>query len=444
MSASHPMVLVVDDDESCRVMVQQWLEMDGFAVETATGGQQARRMLTDHLPDVVCLDLQMPDVSGLTLLTEVVAIDQRLPVIMVTTDTQPSTVVESMRRGAFDYVTKPIDRSKLQRKVRTAADQHRRSERGTDSSGYYGIIGSSGVMTTLFNLIERVSASDVTVFIHGESGSGKELVAHAIHVRSSRSPGPYVAINCAAIPENLMESEMFGHEKGAFTGAVQRRIGRFEEAHRGTLFLDEVAELPLHMQAKLLRVLETHSFYRVGGEEPICSDFRLVVATHRDLEAAVADGRFREDLFYRLAVFEVECPTLRERGDDILALAHHFIRIDGPDLTLTSAAEELLLQYSWPGNVRELRNAIQRAVVASRSASIDRDDFPPRIRYALAKVRRSVEASPQAAPLSLAEVEQRAILAAWQRHDGDIGQMVASLGIGRTTLYRRLKKYGLT
>ncbi len=453
MDQSSPVVLVVDDDEPLRLLIQRWLENDGFQVETADGGHQARDRLTRILPDVICLDLQMPDVSGLTVLQEVSASNPRLPVVVVTTDTQVGTVVEAMRLGAFDYITKPIDKTRLRTTVRNAAERHRLAlqlaqlNRRSEGSSFCGMMGESVAMSRLFDLIDRVSASDVTVLVRGESGTGKDLVARAIHSRSSRATGPYVPINCAAIPESLMESEVFGHEKGAFTGASQRRTGRFEEADGGTLFLDEVAELSLPLQAKLLRVLETRRFRRVGGMNDIESDFRLVTATHQDLETAVRDGRFREDLFYRLAVFEIECPPLRARGDDVLMLARHFARALAPDreTALSRGFERAVMEYAWPGNIRELQNAVQRAVVAAANETVESSDLPKRIRESVnASSDIDSRSTDEDSTLSLAEMERRAILAAWKKHSGNVAPIVTELGIGRTTLYRRLKEYGLT
>ena len=450
---TRPTILVVDDDEAIRILLKRWLEIDGFAVETVAGGHEAREKLTQLLPDAICLDLHMPDVSGLTVLQEIRASHDRLPVVVVTTESQTATIVDAMRKGAFDYITKPIDRTRLSTVLRNAAERHQMAvrldqlQRRAEGPLPFGMIGESKSMTKLFDLIEKVSSSDVTVLVRGESGTGKDLVARAIHERSRRAHDRFVAVNCAAIPETLMESEMFGHEKGAFTGAVHKRVGRFEEADGGTLFLDEVAELPLPLQAKLLRVLETRTFRRVGGAVDLRSDFRLVAATHQDLEGAVAAKKFREDLFYRLAVFELECPALRHRGDDVLTLARHFVRRQAPDrtLSLSRAAERLIANYAWPGNIRELQNAIQRSVVAATTDTLDISDFPKRI-------QETVNANPTVTPdidtsddsLSLAEIERRAILSAWKKHSGNIGPVVAELGIGRTTLYRRLKEYGIT
>ena len=446
-------ILVVDDDEAIRILLRRWLETDGFDIETATGGLDARKKLTQILPDAVCLDLHMPDVPGIAVLRDLKTSHEHLPVVVVTTDSQPATIVDAMREGAFDYLTKPIDRTRLRTVLRNATERHQMSvrlgqlQRRAEDPLPFGMIGESPAMTRVFDLIEKVSSSDVTVLVRGESGTGKDLVARAIHDRSSRRSKPFVAINCAAIPDSLMESEMFGHEKGAFTGATQRHIGRFEEADRGTLFLDEVAELPLPLQAKLLRILETRTFRRVGGTVELKSDFRLVAATHQNLEEAVAGKRFREDLFYRLAVFELECPALRCRGEDVLILARHFLRRHTPDqtLSLSHQAERLIAQYGWPGNIRELQNAIQRAIVATTNDTLDIGDFPNRIQEIMQSSNESTARPEQRdRNLSLAEIERRAILSSWRKHSGNVGPVVAELGIGRTTLYRRLKEYGIT
>ena len=314
-------------------------------------------------------------------------------------------------------------------------------ERGSADS-YGGMLGRDPSMRGLFREIERVAATDVTVLVHGESGTGKELVARALHDEGARAKGPFIALNCAAIPEALQESELFGHERGAFTGATERRKGRFEQADGGTLFLDEIAELALPAQAKLLRVLQQRTFHRVGGERELRSDFRLVAASHHALMERVAEGKFREDLFFRVAVFELDVPPLRERGDDVVLLARFFLR--DAELVLSPAAEELVRTYDWPGNVRELENALQRARVVAREGTIQVTDFPRRIREESPRSNPSLGASTDAGPgATMEDLERAALVDALRRHDGNVAEVVRELGIGRTTVYRKLKKFGL-
>jgi DNA-binding NtrC family response regulator len=346
-------------------------------------------------------------------------------------------------------------------------------EREAKERAMPGFVGESPPMRELYRQIDRVAASDISVFIHGESGTGKELVARAIHERSSRSASPFIALNCAAIPESLQESELFGHERGAFTGAAQRRIGCFENVGGGTLFLDEVAELSPGAQSKLLRVLQQRTIQRVGSSQEIPVDFRLLAATHQDLSAAVREGRFREDLFYRIVVFELELPPLRERGSDVELLALHFAARSGGELagrsvTVSPEALDLLRRYSWPGNVRELQNVCQRAAVTCEGSAILPGDLPPRIRAAIGEAPSAPPvalpmpvAAPapavsgeQAAPreaaagtdcgnVSLSAMERNAILDALARTGGNRARVSRELGIGRTTLYRKLKEYGI-
>jgi DNA-binding NtrC family response regulator len=401
-----------------------------------------------------------------------------------------------MQLGAYDYFTKPVDRTKLVTAIRNAAERQslkarlERLERDAEPSRR-GIVGGSPAIRSLHRQIDRVADSDVTVAIIGESGAGKELVARAIHDSSARANHPFVALNCAAIPETLQESELFGHERGAFTGANQRRVGRFEQAHSGTLFLDEVAELSLALQAKLLRVLQERVFTRVGGSQEVRSDFRLVTATHKNLADEVQAGRFRADLYYRIAVFELGLPALRDRREDVALLAHHFASAfaSTEELRFSAEALELLMAYPWPGNVRELQNAIQHAAVVCSEHLIRSEDLPPRIRSmglaeddgaavrdaapsssaaeasttpvevalgSLSPPARSAadvevpgaspadpDAFPALPPVSLAELEKEAIRQAIDHNDGNVSAAIRQLGIGRTTLYRKLREYGL-
>jgi two-component system response regulator HydG len=403
-------------------------------------------------------------------------------VIILTSDTNVDTIVSAMRLGAYDYVAKPVQRTDLGVRIKNGVESYRMSlrlthlEREAEGRAYPGMVGNAPPMRRLFRQMDRLAASDITLLIHGESGSGKELVARAIHAQSGRRHGPFVAVNCAAIPETLQESELFGHEKGSFTGATARRIGKFEQADRGTLFLDEVAELSLPLQAKLLRALQERSFQRVGGSKDIPSDFRLIAATHRDLAQQVREGRFRDDLYFRIVVFDLEVPPLRERPEDIPLLAATFVedyaRKEGREaLVLSPEAIAVLSSYPWPGNVRELQNAMQRATVICEQGMVRPTDLPPRLLETIGEDKllelaasaegtlsgptepappRAAEAASaaqrgtaksEAASLTLEEMEREMIASSLERLDGNLSLVCRQLGIGRTTLYRKLKKY---
>ena len=327
----RPVVVLVDDDAAFLQAATRWLEKENFVIRTFATAAACLEGLERTLPDVLCLDIQMPDLDGMEALERVLSVHPDLPVLMLTAETSVLTVVEAMKRGAYDYLSKPLDRTRLVTAIRNAAERHQLAlrlvelEREARGGTFDGIIGRSTAMRGLFRQLDRVARADISVLIHGESGTGKELVAAALHQRSARSKGPFVAINCAAIPESLQESELFGHEKGAFTGALTRHLGRFEQANGGTLFLDEVGELSLGLQAKLLRVLQERRFHRVGGAAETHSDFRVVAASHKDLRDEVAAHRFREDLYFRLAVFDLEVPPLREREGDIPILTAYLL-----------------------------------------------------------------------------------------------------------------------
>ena len=466
-------VLLIDDDESLAALVRRYLELSGWSVEVADDGASGLAALERSVPGAVLLDLHLPDLDGLEVLDRLRRHHRHLPVIMLTADSQVDSVVTAMQRGALDYLTKPVDRIKLRTTVGNALEHGRLTvrlaqlEREVQDEGFGAILGRSEPMRELFRRMERISASEISALIFGESGTGKELVARALHDQSSRRRNAFVALNCAAIPESIQESELFGHEKGAFTGADRRRAGRFEQAHGGTLFLDEVAELSPPLQAKLLRVLQEKSFHRLGGDREVRSDFRLLAASHKDLGEEVAGGRFREDLFYRIAVFELRVPPLRDRGGDIRLLARRFLeeQTEGEPPVLSVETLQILEEYSWPGNVRELLNAVQHALVVQTGDRIQRRDLPRRILDALerplaaeaaaAPSAPSAGASPRAPPEPLAipqlkeqahtlgELEELAIRAALERNGGNISAAIRELGIGRATLYRKLSKYGI-
>lgn len=479
----NPLVLLVEDDPSQSVLIRRWLEKEAYRVESVFDGESSLTALTRLLPDIICLDLHLPGMSGLHTLQKIKEHHPHLPVIILTSDSSVDSVVEAMRLGAHNYLVKPIDRTRLITDIRNAEKVSKMSvrlvqlERESEGPGYGAIVGNSPPMVALYRTLDRIAPTEITVLLNGETGTGKELVARALHENSGRHKGPLVTLNCAAIPESLQESELFGHEKGAFTGATKRKIGLFEETNQGTLFLDEVAELSLPLQAKLLRVLQERTFRRLGGTQDISTSFRLVAATHQDLDEAVRKGRFREDLFYRIAVFELELAPLRERPEDISDLVTLFLMREaksrhGEPVRVSEACLGVLRRHLWPGNIRELQNAIQRASVVALDGVIQTRDLPPRILDGIesedaaaedgSEVSDSTRAhrrenSTDRLPLdshlalglasddceipSLAVLERRAIEACFSRTGGNLSEMARQLRIGRTTLYRKLKKY---
>jgi DNA-binding NtrC family response regulator len=494
----RPAVFVVDDDPHLRTLIGGWVEAAGFRSVELDSGESCLAALPTETPAAVLLDLSMPGIGGAATLDRIRSHHRHLPVIVLTANKDVDTVVDLMRRGAYDFLPKPVDRTKLVTTLVNAMEKHAMAmrlatlEREAEGRTIPGFVGASPSMRELYRQIDRVAASDISVYIHGESGTGKELVARAIHDRSGRGKAPFIALNCAAIPESLQESELFGHERGAFTGAAQRRVGCFEQVGGGTLFLDEVAELSPGAQAKLLRVLQQRTIQRVGSSQEIEVDFRLLAATHQDLAAAVRDGRFREDLFYRIVVFELELPPLRDRVGDVELLARHFVsragkELAGREIHISPEALASLERYEWPGNVRELQNVCQRAAVTCGGESILVSDLPPRICAAVALPRvevprPAVEAAPVAVPaplpaegprveglapvighlspepddlpsvgiegasspaLTLSGMERNAIVEALRRAGGNRARVSRELGIGRTTLYRKLKEYGI-
>ena len=375
-------LLIVDDDKTFRSVTKRLLEEDGYVVEVAVSANEAVPLLREKHYDLLLSDLVMPGTGGLDFLNQVKAHDPAMPVVMITGFASIHSAVEAMKRGAEDYLTKPCSNEELRLKIRRALEKSRERQelqrlRAEVAQKYtfQNLTGKSALMQQVFNLIAQVAETDTTILITGETGTGKELVAKAIHYNSARRDQPFVGVNCAALVETLLESELFGHERGAFTGAIKQKQGRFELANRGTLFLDEVSEMPLSTQVKLLRVLQERQLERVGGTEAIHLDIRLISATNRDLSKAIRDGSFREDLFYRLNVVPIHLPPLRERREDIPLLAANFIQryaaalgkpIDG----IAPAAMEFLLRYHWPGNVRELENVIERSVVLCQDTQL--------------------------------------------------------------------------
>ncbi|MDH3197349.1 MAG: sigma-54 dependent transcriptional regulator [Candidatus Krumholzibacteria bacterium] len=445
-NADDVSILIVDDELSVRDALQQWFRKDGFQAHTAADAVEALRKLSERTWGVILLDIKMPGIDGIELQRRIRKVDPNAVVIIITAYASVDTAVEAMKNGAFDYVTKPIDPDELSRLVRRALEhRHLRVEnvRLRDhiahmATGDAELIGDSPQMKEVVQQIETVAATDVTVLILGESGTGKELVARMIHTRSRRRHLPMVAVNCGALTESLLESELFGHEKGAFTGAMYRHKGKLEMAHGGTLFLDEIATIAPKTQVDLLRVLDTKQFTRLGGNQVIAVDFRVMCATNRNLAQLVKEGTFREDLYYRLAVFEIRVPPLRERRSDIPNLARHFVKKYASQLKknvegFSDEAMSLMMKYEWRGNVRELENAVERAVVVCKLTTIDARDLP----LQMANARHNAEGD------SLAAVEKAHILHVLESSQWNITRSARVLGIDRVTLYNKIKKYGL-
>jgi two-component system nitrogen regulation response regulator GlnG len=369
------LLLIDDDADLIPEQVRQSFQSPRHRVVVATTGAEGLEQVRTDPPDVILLDLRLPDQSGLEVYQQVRRIDARIPVIFITMAKAADAAIEAMKQGAYDYLFKPLDLNQLRRVVGEALEVARRmrepavlGDAAADPDAEGAIIGACPAMRDVYKAIGRVAAQDVPVLIAGESGAGKELVARAIYQHGPRAKAPFLALNCAAIPENLLESELFGHEKGAFTGADRRRIGKFEQVSGGTLFLDEIGDMPLALQAKILRVLQEQSFERVGGNETVRTDVRLIAATHRDLTAWSADGRFRPDLYYRLSVFTIHLPPLRERGEDLPLLVRHYLRRFSRELgrdvrEVAPEALERLRGYSWPGNIRELQSVLKQALL---------------------------------------------------------------------------------
>ena len=451
MNQSRTRILIVDDDAGARTALARLLDGQGYRVDSAPDGEAALGRLAELPPDIIVTDLDMPVMNGLQLLAELHTRGHDVPVIVVTSAAEVRSAVDAMRAGAIDYITKPVDFDALLLSVERAIEQRdvcienenlRRQVRQQHGEGVVGLLGASPVMQGVYRLAKQVANSRATVLITGESGTGKGEFARAIHTLGPRAAKPLVTVNCASLAETLLESELFGHERGSFTGADRRRIGRFEQAHEGTLFLDEVAEIPLGTQVKLLNVLQDRRFERVGGNESIKVDVRIVAATNRDLASYVAEGKFREDLYYRLNVVHAEMPPLRLRGGDILVLAEHFLRrfaredhksIEG----FTDRARMKLRGYRWPGNVRELENAIERAVVLCDDSRIDDEHLP----YGTGPHAGLDGISVPGA--TIAELEKYAILKTLEAVDGSSVRAAELLDISVRTIQYRMHEYGL-
>jgi two-component system response regulator HydG len=447
-------IAVVDDDETTCELLQSLLERDGAKVEAFTSPKRALERLLAEEFDLVITDLGMKEMGGIELCERILAAQADLPVLVVTGQGSMETAIGALRAGAYDFLTKPVDTKLLIIAVARALKLRRLSEEVkvlrrvvATGSNPTSMIGHSSVMRDVYELIARVAESDASVLVQGETGTGKELVARAIHNGGPRKSGPFVAINCAAVPPSLIESELFGHARGAFTDAKTRRTGLFLDATGGTLFLDEIGELPLDMQSKLLRALQERRVRPVGSSEEVAFDARIVSATNRDLEDEVARKRFREDLFYRINVVKIVLPAHRERQSDVLELAQHFLdklaaRAGRPPLALSAAVAEKLVAYDWPGNVRELENCAERAVALARSSEMSVADLPAKI-GAYQPQRFVVAADEVTDVVSLAEVEQRYVLRALALMGGNRTRTASALGLDRRTLQRKLDRWGV-
>jgi len=451
----RPQILIIDDETGSRESMALAIEKAGLPVRTFDDARAALEFLEEHPgPNLALCDLRMPGMDGITFLQQVRERSFDLSVVLITAYGSIESAVEAMRVGADDYLTKPVDLYELRKRVTNLLDNRRLKEEVTalrqmldKRYGFESIIGRSQPMERLFEQMQLVAPTKSTVLIIGESGTGKELVANALHHASPRRDQRFLAINCGAIPSDILESELFGHERGAFTGAVARKIGKFELAHKGTLFLDEISELYPELQVKLLRVLEERQIMRVGGSEVLDVDFRLVAATNRDLEKEVAEGRFREDLYYRLKVVTLRIPALRERRADVPLLVEHYLQQicteHGKEpKAVTNEAMEVLQAYEWPGNVRQLRNLVETMVVFNQGKVIGVDDLPVEVRQASGVARREQPIQvTEGPPRTMDEIERQAILETLSRTGGHRAQAAHLLGIGLRTLQRKLKDY---
>jgi two-component system response regulator AtoC len=449
-------ILVVDDEENIRLVLRTLLKKHGFDVEVADSGEAALGLLEAFDPDVILTDVRMPRMGGLDLLATLRAKQHPATVIVMSAYGNVDLAIDAMKAGAYDYVSKPFKPDEIVLALRKAEEREtlRRENRALreqiqKENQFESILAKSKEMLDIFRTISKIADFKTTVLVTGESGTGKELVARAIHSRSGRSAAPFVAINCGAIPENLLESELFGHKRGAFTDATADRRGLFEEAHGGTLFLDEIGELPVNLQVKLLRVVQEERIRRLGDSKDIEVNVRLIAATHRDLAADVKAGRFREDLFYRINVLLIHIPPLRSRREDVNLLIDHFIlrnnaRLGTRSRGVSTEARKLLLEYAWPGNVRELENTVERAMVLAESDLIDVGDLPERIRDALDPVQVHLASGELSIKRTAAAIEQILIRRALQKTKGNRTRAADLLEISHRALLYKIKDYKIT
>ncbi|OHB94481.1 MAG: hypothetical protein A3E19_02630 [Planctomycetes bacterium RIFCSPHIGHO2_12_FULL_52_36] len=458
-----PAILIADDEKGARFGMKKALEKDGYSILEASSGQEALELIRNRLPDLVFLDINMPEMNGLEVLEKTRGMECSPMVVVITAYGSERIAVEAMKKGAYDYIAKPFDIEELRLIARNALeklalqDENRRLRSQLESQstldGLGEMVGQSTVMRELFTKIEKVASTEVTVLLLGESGSGKELVAREIHRRSRRANKPLVVMNCAALPETLIESELFGHERGAFTGAAERRIGKFEMANRGTLFLDEVGDMSPNTQAKLLRAIEEQRFERLGGGETLHVDVRVISATNKDLPAEIKKNTFREDLYYRLKVVEIELPSLRQRREDIPLLVQHFLRLSSKKHSkevkgISREAMRIILSYDWPGNVRQLANTLESAIVLTVDDTITQEDLPGDLKGG------QPPASPSITPdftLPFKEAKRRVvesfekehILRSLKTHNGNITKTAEALGMHRQGLQQKLRELNI-
>ncbi len=467
MLPERKQILVVDDEPNLRRVLSALLARDDYDVHTAEDGEQALTVLAEHHIDMVVTDLRMPKIDGMELLRRVRAMDEELPVVIITAHGTVDNAVEALKTGAFDYITKPFDQTEVRTIVKKAL--RTRDLAATEATPQtesivgerFGIIGTSNAIKELYAVIERVADTPTTALVTGESGTGKELVARALHENSSRRDKPFIKVNCAAIPRDLMESELFGYERGAFTGAVGSKPGRFELAHGGTLFLDEIGTIPIEMQVKLLRSLQESEFERVGGIKTIRVDVRLVAATNSDLRREIELGTFRDDLYYRLNVVPIRLSPLRERAEDIPLLVRHFLskfnaRLNKSITSISAEAEAALAAYPWPGNIRELENVIERAVLFADSSQIELGDLSPELRETSPATRprasmppptldtaSSIEGLKEQVKAAMSRLERELIQRALDQTAGNVTHAARLLKISRKGLQLKMKELGL-
>jgi len=449
-----PVILIIDDDTSLRRVLEYNLQEAGYAVATAPSGEEGVRLFDEVSPDLVISDMKMPGMDGMQVLRSIRERSPEMLVIMITAFGTVDIAVEAMKSGAYDYITKPFNRDELRLTVakalqfkRLAVENKSLKEKLAERSDFRSLIGSSPAMERVFHIVSKVADTDASVLITGESGSGKELVARSLHANSSRKNSPFIAINCAAIPRDLLESELFGHVKGAFTGAVKDKTGKFALADGGTIFLDEVGELPLELQPKLLRALQERVIEPVGGTSELKLDVRVVAATNLDIEKSVADGTFRDDLYYRLSVIPIHLPPLRQRKDDIPLLLRHFcIKHNAAGVAFDKEAQAALIGYGWPGNVRELENLVERLLIMRESDTLTREELPDKIKNSNKRVKTddcgSIVNLPESG-CSLEQLEREIVVQALERNGWNQTAAARFLRIPRHTLIYRMEKYAI-
>lgn len=448
----HKDILIVDDDSPTREILKMTLQKWGYATIEAEDGDQALKKMEKTPVSVVVTDVVMPKVDGLELLRRMKNLNPSVKFILMTAEGSIDLAVEAMKQGAVDFLTKPIDFKKLEILLDSLHEEEAAVAEVDNldvllraGGSFNGIVGSSPAMKTIFQLIQDVSGKDAAILITGESGTGKEVVAKAIHMVSRRADGPFIAINTSAIPETLIESEIFGHERGAFTGAVDKRAGCFEQANKGTLFLDEISEMPLELQPKLLRVLEENSLRRLGGKESISIDVRIIAATNRQPTLAIQEGKLRKDLFYRLSTVHIALPPLAERKEDIPLLTRHFIEFYNQKhqvkiKSISRRAKQIFMNYGWPGNVRELRNVIERAVIVTKSEWIEPQDLPPYLTQPMEGQDQMITIKPGTL---FSDAEKEIILTTLRSVDNNKAEAAKLLGVDVKTIRNKLKTYGI-